>query len=605
VDEELEAVADTLGPAVVLTGFYSHGEIGPLASGGRSAPSWGGDASDVVSRALASLPATADAEPAPALPQALPGLLERVGATYDQHDRDLDLRFRSLELTSDEMTARSRRLADQLASRKRASASLDALVSRWLPDVAQPDADGSDRREHLSGLLTRLVGKREAGRQALANQKFALSRRAYPQGLEPIPDLPPDPPGQLLGDPGRIRQVRVNRVGNAIEFTPQGDVTVRLQWLDAADGECVAEVSVRDTGIGIPPDKQAVIVDAFSQADASTTRHCGGTGLGPSISSRLVALMGGRRRWRRLRHQPHHLCRTVGALRPDRGHGGRATAGVGAPVERPARCRAARSRHARIGWPGHAARVAGACSRGPHCTGEHAVFLCHRGRIGRGEQPARSPVLLQARGNRDLLDALRVVMAGPTDETRDAAANGPSALSRKAARPAWTPAWTVTSPSRWKPTSCSIAWRRRDSAQADARGLEVALDQLDLVAIRVRHEGDHRGAALDRPWLARDIAPRGADPLARRVGVGNADGDMAVGGAHLVGLDAPVVGQLDLGLAGVAPVKAQEGQRVLVLGVFGGAQQLHAEHLGVEVNGTLQVAHPQHGVEDAHDRNFY
>lgn len=137
-----------------------------------------GDASDVVSRALASLPATADAEPARALLQALPGLLERVGATYDQYDRDLDLRFRSLELTSDEMTALNRRLADQLASRERAIASLDALVSRWLPDVAQPDADGSDRLEHLSGLLTRLVGEREAGRQALANQKFALDQHA-------------------------------------------------------------------------------------------------------------------------------------------------------------------------------------------------------------------------------------------------------------------------------------------------------------------------------------------------------------------------------------------------------------------------------------------
>ena len=84
------------------------------------------------------------------------------------------------------------------------------------------------------------------------------------------------------------------------------------------------------------------------------------------------------------------------------------------------------------------------------------------------------------------------------------------------------------------------------------------------------------------------------------IGIGHADGDVAIGRAHVVLLGAPVVGQLDLGLAGVAAVEAQKGQRILVFGVLGRAQQLHAQHLGVEVDGALEVAHAQHGVQDSH-----
>jgi PAS domain S-box-containing protein len=125
-----------------------------------------------------------------------------------------------------------------------------------------------------------------------------LAMRAHHKGLEVLADVPSDPPGRLLGDPGRIRQVLINLVGNAIKFTSSGEVAVHVDWSDLADrqgrpAKCL-HVAVSDTGIGISPDKQAMIFEAFSQEDASTTRHFGGTGLGLSISSRLVELMGGR-----------------------------------------------------------------------------------------------------------------------------------------------------------------------------------------------------------------------------------------------------------------------------------------------------------------------
>jgi two-component system, sensor histidine kinase len=101
-------------------------------------------------------------------------------------------------------------------------------------------------------------------------------------------------PARLIGDPGRWRQIVMNLVGNAIKFTVQGEVVVRVE-LGARhpDGDTL-HVSVSDTGIGIPANKQAAIFDSFSQADTSTTRRFGGTGLGLSIASQLTRLMGGR-----------------------------------------------------------------------------------------------------------------------------------------------------------------------------------------------------------------------------------------------------------------------------------------------------------------------
>lgn len=120
-----------------------------------------------------------------------------------------------------------------------------------------------------------------------------LAVGAHKKGLELVVDVRPDVPARLVGDPTRLRQVVINLIGNAIKFTERGEVLLEVT-VDHYDGSAVhVRFAVRDSGIGIPKDKQQAIFDAFSQADASTTRKFGGTGLGLAISSRLVQLMGG------------------------------------------------------------------------------------------------------------------------------------------------------------------------------------------------------------------------------------------------------------------------------------------------------------------------
>ncbi len=119
-----------------------------------------------------------------------------------------------------------------------------------------------------------------------------LGVRANEKGLELLCDLS-DVPDRLVGDPLRLRQVFVNLVGNAIKFTPKGEVVVSASVQSREPQEVVVEFAVTDTGIGIDPKDQERIFDPFSQADASTTRHYGGTGLGLTITQRLVNLMGG------------------------------------------------------------------------------------------------------------------------------------------------------------------------------------------------------------------------------------------------------------------------------------------------------------------------
>ena len=122
----------------------------------------------------------------------------------------------------------------------------------------------------------------------------SLAARAHRKGLELMCHVHPDVPDALFGDAGRLRQVLMNLVGNALKFTAQGEVIVEVTRRSAPEhANVLVAFAIRDTGIGIARDKQAAIFRAFEQEDASTTRRYGGTGLGLTISAQLAALMGG------------------------------------------------------------------------------------------------------------------------------------------------------------------------------------------------------------------------------------------------------------------------------------------------------------------------
>ena len=130
-------------------------------------------------------------------------------------------------------------------------------------------------------------------RDVLADLMKPLGKPARNKGIELVLQIEPDVPESLLADFARIGQVLVNLVGNAIKFTSQGEIVVRVLLEAWQNDSARLRFSVVDTGIGIPADKHEAIFEAFTQADASTTRQFGGTGLGLTISSQLVKMMGG------------------------------------------------------------------------------------------------------------------------------------------------------------------------------------------------------------------------------------------------------------------------------------------------------------------------
>jgi two-component system, sensor histidine kinase and response regulator len=161
--------------------------------------------------------------------------------------------------------------------------------------------------ESLLRLLNDILdfSKIEAGRLDLDVGPFALrdlvgdtlrslGPRAEKKGLELAYRVAPAVPDVLIGDAGRMQQVIVNLVGNALKFTEHGEIVVGIDATPVNGGETELQVSVRDTGIGIAPDRLRAVFELFTQAESSTHRRFGGTGLGLSISERLVALMGGR-----------------------------------------------------------------------------------------------------------------------------------------------------------------------------------------------------------------------------------------------------------------------------------------------------------------------
>jgi len=130
--------------------------------------------------------------------------------------------------------------------------------------------------------------------ETLGDTLKALALKAHEKGIELLSDIEPTLPDKLIGDPVRLRQVIINLVGNAIKFTSKGEVVLSVKMLKRHADSVVFHFAVCDTGIGIPADKLSVIFEAFSQADGSITRKYGGTGLGLTISTRLVQLMQGK-----------------------------------------------------------------------------------------------------------------------------------------------------------------------------------------------------------------------------------------------------------------------------------------------------------------------
>ncbi len=131
-------------------------------------------------------------------------------------------------------------------------------------------------------------------RESLGETMKTLGIRAHQKGLELVFDVRPEVPEALLGDPGRIRQILINLVGNAIKFTERGEIVVSVEEESEESNATRLHFAVRDTGVGVPAEKQARIFEAFSQADGTMARKYGGTGLGLTICTRLAELMHGR-----------------------------------------------------------------------------------------------------------------------------------------------------------------------------------------------------------------------------------------------------------------------------------------------------------------------
>jgi CheY-like chemotaxis protein len=131
-------------------------------------------------------------------------------------------------------------------------------------------------------------------RERVGDIMKSMALRAHDRGLELACRIAPDVPDALLGDPARLGQILVNLTGNAIKFTEEGEIVLEVGCEEGPPKEAVLRFSVSDTGVGIPESLREKIFDAFSQADRSTTRRYGGTGLGLTISARLVAMLGGR-----------------------------------------------------------------------------------------------------------------------------------------------------------------------------------------------------------------------------------------------------------------------------------------------------------------------
>ncbi len=281
----------------------------------------------VLARQLKKLGLSAEAPPSQA---AWAELLGRVSRVYADNDQERYLRLRSQDLAEKEL----RVLAEDLARARDQAIALATVKTEFLANISHEIRTplngvigmcsllvetelGPEQRELAGGIrssgeaLLAVVNdvldlsKLEAGRVELEQVEHSprtiaeevgdiVSAKAHESGLELIVDVAQDVPGLVLGDPTRLRQILLNLVNNAIKFTRQGEVVLRV-WVEERPLAHSARLrfEVTDTGIGIPADRVSRLFQAFSQVDASTTRKYGGTGLGLAICKQLAEAMGG------------------------------------------------------------------------------------------------------------------------------------------------------------------------------------------------------------------------------------------------------------------------------------------------------------------------
>jgi PAS domain S-box-containing protein len=201
----------------------------------------------------------------------------------------------------------------------------DLLLDTKLDEEQRDYLNGvKQSAEALLALINDILdfSKMEAGKLELETVDFdlrttiegvadTLAHRAHEKKLEMAMSIDDNVPSLVRGDPGRLRQVLVNILGNAIKFTEKGEVVIEVRLAGETENEATIHFCVSDTGIGIPEDKQSKVFQSFSQADGSMTRKYGGTGLGLAISKQLVEMMGGQIHFRSIPGKGSQFCLTV------------------------------------------------------------------------------------------------------------------------------------------------------------------------------------------------------------------------------------------------------------------------------------------------------